>query len=289
MWWKVVLVAVSALALIAALALSWWGPSFLGGGQFEGSYKPDTRIIKALAGVSSYDGKIVYAEIDRNLVADVLPPSLRLADPKGPVVTKHPIILIYGKQKQPETTLLGPPPLPIADYDELILIIPFVQSTNGSHWHNYVVRMYLDSPAAVFGGNVFFGYRKELAELDDTSGFDVSQSGILRFEAADNPTSAWMSAAEADMQFTHFKDLREIMEMPILGTKDFMYVCSYFVWNFDNADLRRIHTSFRFVSKFTAGMNPWTNLGPLSEFAANAFEVRNLHWWLYFPLPYCQF
>ncbi len=70
---------------------------------------------------------------------------------------------------------------------ESILLIPFVQHTNGPRWHAFVVRIYLDNEIAETLGNWPYGYFKQLAAFEEmqtgpTHDLDVVRELAQMFE-----------------------------------------------------------------------------------------------------------
>ena len=145
------------------------GPSpntFPGPAAFQGGYVAQTEPVN-YGLQSTYSGTIVVTMLDSSIVNSVLPNGMRLADRNGGSSAFHPVIHVIGDQLEPTTVVGGwSPPSVAAGYREVILLIPFVVSSTGTgKWHNYAARMYLDDPTAVAGGNLIYGYAKELAHI----------------------------------------------------------------------------------------------------------------------------
>lgn len=270
-------------------------PGFWGPDDFEGSYdSPKEPVVNA---ETTYEGDIVFANLPRTVVDDVLPADLQLAANVGDMPGQHPIVLIFGTQTNPRWTM--PPISGYNDYHEMILVIPFVQKVGGEKWHNFVVRMYLDWQVGVDAGNLFYGYRKELADLVRSTPLphppefilDISQGGVARFTAQITGISAWMDDYAANAGLTNYEAMKVIFDMPILGTWPASYgwassyVCSYFVWRWEAATVRvrSASTQLQFRSNFVPNMTQWVSAGAISSLSNGDWGVQGLTWQLTTP------
>lgn len=267
-------------------------PGFWGPDDFQGSYDPTKDMVMNVQ--TTYDGDIVFANLPRTVVDDVLPADLQLAPNVGDMPTQHPVVLVFGTQTKLQWIL---PPIPAGnDYHELILIIPFVQKVGGQKWHNYVVRMYLDWQLGVDGGNFMYGYMKELGVLTKEFSlapppefvFKVSRGNADKFRGEVTGVSALMKDSVAQTSLTNYQAMKTIFTMPILGTMTTSaattsYVCSYFLWNWDMADVRKASTRLQFLSDFVPNMSPWVAQGPINNLANGDFGVTGLVWELTAP------
>jgi hypothetical protein len=283
----------------AAIALGGCARPFLGPGDYFGSYTP--RLHPALNGAqATYAGALVVTMLDRSLVAPVLPPGLHLATPKATSI-QHPVIFLVGVQGDPLYLINGALfPSWVDPYDELILLIPFVVGDGGSdRWHNYAVRMYLDALGPVVIGDVGYGYAKELALLVPSGTLpDVNTrvfswiDGMPYFASTIVPTGAWRSAAGATTSLPRWVDLQKIFEMPIVGSEiPGLFICSYFEWEYSNADVAAVVSVYRYLHPFKTGvgMDNWVNLGPLANAPDGAVALRGLRWRLSLERPPCVF
>lgn len=239
-----------------------------------------------------YNGRLVFLNLANHLVDAVLPTDFRRAAPATATATVHPVILMFGHQTDTKWVIPGAEIEVGDDYQELILMIPFVQAADTPHWHNFVVRMYLNDDAAKYIGNWFFGYAKQDAKFQETATtFTVETSGSAAFTATAQPDGAWQSAQTSSA--ANFADMKNILDMPILGrAKSGQFVCSYFELNYANAggEMRPIKSSQQFFKPFTAAMSGWTALGAVSNVAEGAVELRGIEWRLAMPsFPSCVF
>lgn len=274
---------------------------FLGLDDFEGSIdRPTSDTL--YQGQSNYNGRLVFVNLPRTVVDDVLPPDLHLASNVSATDSDlHPIILLYGDQLLGAYVLWGGVTWPIgANYKELIMLIPFVQHDEGTKWHNYVVRMYLDNQPAVTAGNQHYGYFKELAALADAvlsptaSTLDVTQSALTVFKwTAEAISGGFLPSAIAMGTLDNYRHAIEIMKMPLLGTLTTLfgtsYVCSYWDWNLQNAFVKPIKVTSEFVQPPRTGTTSWVSQGPVMTDEKSAFELAGLVWRMAFPASLCSF
>jgi hypothetical protein len=279
-------------------------PDFLDANDFEGRYSKRWPVHIYFGGQSSYNGRIVFSNLERDVVEKVLPPDLRLAEnmsnqPNLKIL--HPIALLFGQQADTRWIFPFLAPRVGEAYNELILIIPFVQKTNHTRWHNYVVRMYLDDIGAEILGNLFYGYQKKRAnfkEIDSNASaiFEVIREELNIFKATVTvPPEQALSHRAAVRDLPNYQDAMEIFKMPVLGkltlypTKP--YVCSYFVWGLRSADVKPIDSQNEFLQPFTQSVNEWVDWlnRNISSVEEGAFEIRNLKWRLRFPPRQCRF
>jgi hypothetical protein len=273
------------------------GSPFLGPKDFVGGYSPRSGDAQD-GGQATYAGALVVTMLDRTLVEQVLPAGLRLATPIAGS-TRHPVIYLMGTQAAPQVLTGGVPhPVPsMPPYREMILLVPFVVGVPGvDRWHNYAVRMYLDYPGPVVIGDVIYAYGKQLASFDQTGALpDVNTQVyfppyITRYFASDiRSTGPWRSAAVAAASLPRWPDLQEVFAMPVVGWDTLRFVCSYWEWEYTNAEVAPVTSSHRFVESFRAGMANWVTLGPLANAPDGAVALRGLRWRLAWPPLRCLF
>ena len=274
-------------------------PGFWGPDDFTGSYDSAAKE-PAINTQTTWNGDIVFTNLPRSVVSNVLPADLQLAANVGDMPGQHPVVLMFGVQTNLRWVV---PPIPAGNpYNEMILLIPFVQKVGGQKWHDYVVRMYLDWQMGVDGGNLLYGYRKELGTLVQSASltqppefiYKVTQGNAPRLTAQVTGQSAWMSDAAAKTALANYEDMKTIFGMPILGTWPASYataspyVCSYFVFQWDAVSVRSASTSFQFESNFVPNMDPWVAAGTLYNLKNGDFGVTGLSWQLTSPKT-CDF
>jgi hypothetical protein len=78
--------------------------------------------------------------------------------------------------------------------------------------------------------------------------------------------------------------LREIFQIPILGLRPAgevlpaQFICSYWEWDFAQAELAAAKSNHRFVTKFLDGTEEWVSAGPLQSAPDGAVAIRRLRW-----------
>jgi hypothetical protein len=275
------------------------GPGFLGPDDFNGKYdKLPTPI--PMGGQSSFTGDAAVTNLSRTIIEEILPTELQLAE-NTEAPSLHPVIMLFGIQHNLEWTMPGGWSFPLDKaYNEIMLIVPFVQSTHGEYWHNWVVRMYLDWQWAVDRGNVYFGLQKELGQFvrDFATGvgveytLEVSKSGIEKWQGSISPETAWMTEAQAQASLENYEAFKEIFKMPVLGAWSTLagkqWVCSYFDWNMGKGSVRQSRVDHEYKSNFVPNMESWVNTGIMQSEADGGFGLKDLQWRMTTPLP-CHF
>jgi hypothetical protein len=267
---------------------------FLGPDDFEGDSQGQPQEVE-YGGQATYLGRVIFLHLARTTVDDVLPEELELApNLSATLPERHPVVLLVGHQT--ETQLVYPFWTPDVgeDYREVILMIPFVRKTGGYYWHNYIVRMYLEDFEATVLGNQYYGLQKiqaDFAETPDT--LEVILNSISMFTLKATPNGDWLSDAEAEAALSNYTQMKEIVGMPILGRLDYMigkpFICSYFEWMLDEAQVRPITATARFVQPFVTGMASWQALGDIPSVAEGAWEIEELRWRIGYPPFGCGF
>lgn len=273
---------------------------FPGPDDFQGAFIPAAGPVND--GLqSTYSGTVVVTMIDRTVVEKVLPPGARLANTVA-ASTMHPVIYLIGDQREPKTLVFGIPSRTLGPgYQEMILLVPFVVHDAGTNWHSYAVRMFLDDQVAVEGGNSIYGYAKELGTLaktgaSDRTAYQVStpDGGTLWFLSEVLVPGPWLTPAQAAASLPRWPDLQKIFEMPVLGMKPAdifhpaVFVCSYWEWNFANAQLASATSKHQVVTRFRNGMQDWETMGTLFNALDGAVSMRSVRWRLAAPLFSCQ-
>ena len=275
------------------------GPNFLGPDDFVGSFDGLDAPIP-MGGQSNFTGDIAVTHLKRTVVDDILPEDLKLAantagDPD------HPVIVLFGVQHNLQWVYPGGWALPIEKiYNEIMLIVPFVQKDDGDKWHNWVARMYLDWDWAVNMGNTLFGLQKESGVFDRTLvgssaltyTLDVSRNNNPKWAGEVTDLTGWMSDGVAEANLPNYPAIKQIFSMPILGRMSLIasdpYVCSYFDWNMSNGQARGDKIKHEFLSNFRPNMDAWVNLGGLESQQNGGFGVKDLQWRMTTAMP-CNF
>jgi len=278
---------------------------FLGADDFQGDWVPEQASFYLLGASSVFNGKILFANVDRKLVEDVLPVNWSLAPPKDSAELCHPILIMFGDQTNAHGTI-GGAPLPIggadAAYQEMMLLIPFTQRDKGGPlWHTAVIRMYLDDATATTLGNTYYAYQKQLATLtQSSSGIEVSIGGLLAFQATTSAPGTWENESVSTAK--NLDDIEDILAMPLVGVvKNPLAVggeydlCSYFRMSYQlnattESKVRSISTAHDYFIPFVPAMASWIGLPPLGNSTGGAIEIQDLVWDLQFPAStYCLY
>jgi len=295
----------AAAARFAAAGLCGGGPGGARGPMPEGSLSAghyvgaaDCRIADAKDGAqATYDGTLTATLLDRELVQAVLPPQARLAAPKTPSWTRHPVLCLMGRQNDPCALVGGQvQTIPTArPYNELILLIPYTVHVGLERWHSFAARMYLDDIAATAIGDLAYAYSKLLGEFDLTgSSAQVISLGRTVYEIENDDgdddgsgaAPVWMADAQARQQLPGYEAARQVMDMPIIGYSGlYGYVRSFFEWDRSQAEVAATRCVFRFNQACRPGMQPWVALGFLETAPHAAFRVRKVRWRLSTKFP----
>lgn len=300
-----ILVAIAGLLAVVAVGYLWWHPNaddFLGDADFQGA--PISTSPLSAGSQSTYNGFLTLTNLDRTLVAALVPTGFQLA----PNVSfwnqnKHPVLVLYGDQTDGATFLgsvvVPAPPIDRGHYSEAILAIPYVQRTGGTGgWHTYIVRMYLDNAAAVAGGTIF-GYAKQLGCLDWRGAIVkiwqqpvvcpapppyslVTRSlleGSLRFDGS------WYDGTVAHNHIPNLADMIGMVTTKILGKSySGASICSFFEWSLDDARVAKATATHVFQSPWrSSNMGAWPGLGNLANVNDGAVALRGVRWRLGAP------
>lgn len=257
--------------------------AFLGPKHFDGNYDPRRSNTKT-GGQSTYHGNVVFTNLPRETVEASLPQGLRLAKNTSETPELHPFVYLYGHQTDTKWVINGRK-MPVGrDYQELILLIPFVQLVGHAKWHNYVACIYLNDRAARDIGNKFFGYAKHDATFDETdTGFIVFVDSRPTFHATIETVGPWRTSKDAEGTLANYLDIQTIFEMPVLGMKEerkkLRFICSYFEWRYDSVEVAPV------LSKHELLLS-----GSLTSVPEGAIAIRNLQWRIdHPPPPRCEF
>lgn len=239
----------------------------------------------SFVGQADFDGCIAFCNWDREDVAVALPAELVLADNTSTARDVHPIVFIFGKQRE-GATIFGGLTFPLAvSYHEFALAIPFVRHRRGAYLHTFVPRMYASFFPAMWAGNAHYGLAKEMASMQsDGSRFVIATpAGAALFHASVEPDGDW--APGAHCQLPNFAAMRAVFGLPILGRRsDGRYVSSYFGWDFSAARVRAARAALSIDAPLAAGLTP----RECTALAAGTFDVRHMVWRLSWPIP-CRF
>jgi hypothetical protein len=160
-------------------------------------------------------------------------------------------------------------------YNELGMAVPFVTRQDGRALHLYMARMYASYAPAVWAGNIYYGFSKELAEVGWYGPiFVVARPAgplILHAQVDEGP------AAEGDHRF---EPVRRLFELPVLGCRvDGALVCSHFDWDVREASVRPAHAYVSLDGTVTPGLTP----SRADALPGATFAVEGMRWRLSWP------
>lgn len=245
---------------------------------------------------SMYTGNVAVTMMDRTAVAKVLPAGVHLASPVSSS-TRHAVIHLVGDQLEPRTVTLGHAgPVLGPGYREMILLVPYVVRDGGVGLHTFATRMYLTDPSAVVGGNEY-GYAKEIARIDKVDAAPRTNYQVTTLDGATtwfineiNRTGQWIQSPAYPPRWL---DIREIFRMPILGLRaadplrPARFICSYWEWDFAEAELVTATSTHRFVTRFVDGADDWVAAGALASAPDGGVTMRRVRWRLAAPPTPC--
>jgi hypothetical protein len=239
----------------------------------------------SFAAESIFNGHIAFFAWSRKEVGRLLPPDLELAVNRSATPDAHPLGLVFGDQTE-GAWIVGGRRVPLGFlYQELGLVVPFVKHRRGRYLHTHILRIYANYFPVVWNGNTNYGLGKRMAIVAAQGPFFVvsDENGVLLLHAAVEPRGEWVAGPACDLP--NFVALREIFSLPIVArTKRGAYVCSYFGWDFDFAEVRPADCGVSIDAPLVDGMSPrWCH-----DLTAGSFEVRGMVWRLSWPLP-CRF
>jgi hypothetical protein len=272
------------------------------------AFLPGPYIAKSVktqdGGQATFRGYIVFTNLGRDLVGEIVPQGLELAENH---VSRdvHPVMYLFGFQENTRWIVGGETLMEGESYDELMLLVPFVRGCGGRLWHTHAVRMYLNHTVAINIGNRCFAYAKERGKFDlkdiDQAAFRMTaydDHKQKKFRAKISLTGRWRPSAEAAsadpaQRIPNYATIQTILAMPIVGRRRSTgeLVCSYFDMDYANTRVAPIESVHEFVHPFVPEMSSsWTNLGRLSNVVDGAVAVERLEWHIdEHPLDACRF
>ncbi len=172
----------------------------------------------------------------------VLPPELELAPQDVSEPGTHPLVFMFGFQKDVRHVLFGwPATIPFlepADYTEFVFAVPFVQLKpqfrKSGAYHGpfyYMPRLFLDASLPIALGYLY-GFHKQRRQISaDRHDFEILNSDghapMLRAHFSD-PSAPFASASDVPA----FRSLQKLLSLPVIGKLSIgYYLCSRFTWN----------------------------------------------------------
>jgi hypothetical protein len=236
-------------------------------------------------GRSTFDGCIVFSSWPREDVEALLPEALELPASTSATPDRHPVVFLFGDQREGATRFAGLTfPTDIA-YQEFVLAVPFVRGAGGQHLHTYVPRMVSSHRPATVAGNLYYGFGKRMGRMwwEGPLFLMTDADGKLQLHAQVEATGGFTSCA-GDAP-TCLDGVRAAFSLPILGRKDDgAFITSYFDWDFCRARVRPVDAAVSIDLPFAEGVAP----GLHHAVSPGSLEVRGMRWQLSWPAP-CRF
>ncbi len=248
-------------------------------GQARSLKKPLPR----LAGVGEQTATFVVVPLPRDQAAALLPDELQLLPCDVAGQGKHPLLCMFGRQRNVHTSfpLLdgrdtadvakylgslsgavdGSHLKPLAlNYLEIISVVPFVGWSDAAAAAAcpgpfvWAPRLYLDQPVAIFLGWLV-GYAKEFAWIngDQTSMAAAGLDNAPRLTGWAHPRGP----GAPPTAFPKFADLRKILKQPVMGcTVEGTYIRTTFDYQLDQARVWPALAEVRLTDQFFHGLLP---------------------------------
>jgi hypothetical protein len=225
-----------------------------------------------IAGEAMFGGCVAAIDIARDTIAALLPPTVALAHDDPSRV--HRCLIAFGEQSD-GVTFFGGFPVPWnVRYHEALVAVPFVHLDADDRPHLFVRGMPCDFWPAVWNGNVYYGFTKQLARIE--------WDGERFLSHSDRPEPDFHAVVERTSMSAGLDPLiwiREAAALPVLGCRaDGTIVTSHFEWDFTEASVEpvevRLYESAQFP-ELTAG-NDAGRLHP-------GCRVQHMRWRLSWP------
>lgn len=255
--------------------------TFLGRTAFPGAALDRSAFRDSFLTQANFHGHIMFSNWPRTDVERLLPRELELCTNTSSTPEAHPVVFIFGAQKEGAMTFGGlTVPLGV-NYEEVAISIPFVRHKAGKHIHVYVARMYSSYAVATWNGNFHYGFSKEMAKLWWQGPIYVvtREDDALLMHTTVEPSGDWVPGCSCELP--NFAALHAVFALPILGRKtNGMYVCSYFGWDFGNARVRPADACVSIDSPLIVGLTPRR----CHNVPSGTFEVDGMLWKLSWPI-----
>ncbi len=227
-------------------------------------------------------------------VRSMLTPGLKLGQQDITSESTHPVLLAFGEHKQASLTefkfLFDK-----VTYLESSISIPFVQFEGEDKQKNsqknflYMPRLYLNNFRAVLGGDLFWGFTKEMGKIDRGNQFyqTYQVNSYIFDEALTSLNFEVMGNYGKTSDFPNFSAVQTIMNQSLLF-KTLLgfgpYVYANYIWNFDNAIIRPIKAEVNIFQQYVPGLKPNSkySVEGIDRVELGAFQMIN-NWVLQLP------
>lgn len=226
----------------------------------------DFPFLQALVLEGVYSAYWVVWPMPRDNVRAMLPPGLKLGQQDITLESTHPVLLAFGQHRHARLTefqfLFDN-----VTYLESSISIPFVQFAGEEQQKSsaenflYIPRLYLNNYRAIFGGDLFWGFTKELGNINPGNQF--YQTYQVNSYIFDKPITSLnfevMGNYGKTSDFSNFSIVQVMMNQPlimktILGFGP--YVQANYIWNFNEAIIRPIKAQVNIFQQYLPGLKP---------------------------------
>lgn len=247
-----------------------------------GSWISAARAHASWVGEAWFDGVVAVAWWPVDAVAAMLPEGWVPAVGSTHHEARRPVLFAFGRQRR-TAILFGGLTLPSdADYDEVLVAVPFVRHVTGAHLHTFVPRMVSGDPRATWAGNASYGFGKVPGAIERVGSTlaVIDHAGRVRAHASVVAHGAWRSGADVSTPVPAVAAASTISRMPVLGRRhDGREIEAYFDWSFEHASVRPIHARITVDPGFAPGITA----GSWSTRTDCGFDVRGMRWRLSWP------
>jgi hypothetical protein len=255
----------------------------LGPDAFPGEWIGAEGARASWVGEAWFDGVLVWTAIRRDVLDRVLPTGWQPAHNLSPHGELHPLVVVLGRQRH-TSILFGGLPLPSdAEYDEVMLAVPFVWHVRHRRLHTFIPRMYSQDPRATWSGNAQYGFGKRMGRIERLGGLSVAVDEHDRcvLHCSARPVTSWTRSND-EQQGSLAGVVSAMSRLPIVGVRyDGSEVESYFAWGLAGAWTRRAHARLTVHRALAAGLDE----ASVSADAALALDLRDMRWRLSWPQP----
>jgi hypothetical protein len=220
----------------------------------------------------------------------MLPPGLRLSEQQMTSTSTHPVLLAFGQHRHAKLTKFQFL-FDNVTYLESSLSIPFVQfEEHSSSRENfiYIPRLYLNDLRATLGGNIFWGFNKELGQIKPENQF--SQTYQVNSYISNQPITSLNLEISGNCgntsDFPNFTAVQTMMNQPLVlkTIRGFgPYVRANYDWNFNQAKIQPIQATVNILQPYVSGLELGTHsVDGIDKVELGAFKMDN-PWVLHLP------
>ena len=232
------------------------------------------------AGHATFDGVVACVPWPRQALATALPAGIELAPAVEPRST-HPLLIVFGEQRDPAVLRAGFA-LPMGRaYGELGVFVPYARVAGADRLCTYVLSMHSTYFPAVWEGNTRY-FSKALGNMrwHGTAFVATTDAGAPLVDALVAPAGEWRPAADGTRD-----DVRPILDavtLPIVGRPaNGPLATTCFGWEFETASVRPVALSLAIAGALVGAETTREIAVP----AGDALAVRGMTWRLGWPAP----